>query len=101
MFKLIRWLIGVAVLSALAYVVVAVPFGDKTLWQHLGAIAGTDESQEMIRQVKRKAKETIDDHSGSDEGELTKDEQKTLRKLIRKQLKAEARDGATEAATRD
>jgi hypothetical protein len=55
MFRLIRWLLSLALLAGAVYFAVAVPLGDKTLWQHARAIAGTRESQELAREVKRKA----------------------------------------------
>ena len=98
MFHLLRWLIGLALLAALAYFAATVPLGKLTLWEHLKAIAGTRESHELIDGVKGKAGEALRRRAdarptldGADR--LTPAERKELRKLIRKQLGAGTAQG--------
>jgi hypothetical protein len=55
MFRLIRWFFSLVLLAGVVYFAVAVPLGEKTLWQHARAIAGTRESQTLVEEVKRKA----------------------------------------------
>jgi len=102
MFRLIRALIMLGVLGAVAYFVFAVPLGNKTLWQHLGAIAETEESHELVEGVKqkageveKKAKKMLDQRGISDGGdappardELTDDDKQQLRKLIRRKIQS-------------
>jgi hypothetical protein len=95
MWRITRWLLSAAFLGALVYIGVTVSLGEKTLWQHLRAIAGSEPSQELVEGVKQKADELIDkrqaasrpvggDGDGGDR--LTAQERRELRKLIRKQL---------------
>ena len=81
MFRLIRWLIGMTLLGALAYGAVTVPLGGRTLWGHLKAIAGTEESKALVDGVKKKAKAV-----SGDADRLTAKERNKLRKLIRDRL---------------
>jgi len=87
--RLLRFLFGLAALGALAYVVVAVPVGSKTIWQHLRAIAGSRESQELVDEVKQRARRAPPD-SGAPPAKsadrLSAEERKLLRKLIREKL---------------
>lgn len=48
-------LIGIV---ALIYVVIFVPMGELTLWQHFQRIWATDEAQEMSREVRDRIRET-------------------------------------------
>jgi hypothetical protein len=90
--RLIRFLLSLVILGAIVYVVVAVPLGQKTLWQHLRAIAGTKESQELVDEVKQKAKSTLHRDAGhapapGSGDELTARERQLLRKLIKEKLR--------------
>jgi hypothetical protein len=88
MFRLLRLLISLAALAALIYFAVTVPLGTKTLWQHLKAIAGTKESQNLVDEVKHKAASTVRKDGGAKtDDKLTDQERKLLRKLIREKLK--------------
>jgi hypothetical protein len=104
--KLIRLLIGLALFAGLGYVAVEVPLGEKTLVQHVRAIAGTEEGQELVDGVKQKAVEVKDratgaaqDEASSGDGggkasagdDLTDKERKLLRKLIKDKLKDAAK----------
>ena len=94
--RLLRFLLTLAALGALVYVAVAVPLGTKTLWQHIRAIAGTKESQDLVDEVKKKAEGIIHRDGGPtaprasprpEEGDrLTAKERKLLRRLIREKL---------------
>ena len=95
MFRMIRGLIGLAVIGGLVYAAVYVPLGEKTLWEHIKAIAGTKESKELVKdvkdkagEVKKKAAKAIEKvGSGSGTGDrLTKKERDQLRDLIRKRM---------------
>ena len=97
MWRITRWLLSAALLGTLVYVGVTVPLGEKTLWQHLRAIAGSEPSQELVEGVKQKADELVDkrqaasrpvggDGDGDGGDRLTAEERRELRKLIRKQL---------------
>lgn len=108
MFRLIRWLLSLALLAGAVYFAVAVPLGEKTLWQHARAIAGSRESQELAREVKRKAgleqerapapKEQAKAAEAKPEARhaeaspasdrLSEEERRLLRKLIRDKLTA-------------
>jgi hypothetical protein len=103
--KLIRLLIGLALIAGVVYVAVEVPLGEKTLVQHVRAIAGTEEGQELVEGVKQKAVEVKDratgvkeeaagDGGGGEAGvgdDLTDKERKLLRKLIKDKLKDAAK----------
>lgn len=89
MLRLIRLLLSLIVFGLIAYVAVAVPLGRKTLWQHLRAIAGSKESQELVDEVKQKAGRVLHHDAGpprptkGNGDELTPKERQALRKLIR------------------
>jgi uncharacterized membrane protein len=104
--KLIRLLIGLALIAGVVYVAVEVPLGEKTLVQHVRAIAGTEEGQELVEGVKQKAVEVKDRATGAAQDEaaggdgggnasagddLTDKERKLLRKLIKDKLKDAAK----------
>lgn len=91
MFRLVKLLLSLVLLAALAYFAVAVPLGTRTLWEHLKAIAGTRESQDLVDGVKQKAREVIrhDGGIGGAVDKLTPKERELLRKLIREKLKQE------------
>jgi hypothetical protein len=87
MFRLLRLLISLAALAALIYFAVTVPLGRKTLWQHIKAIAGSKESQELVDDVKHKATSVIRKDGGArSDDKLTDQERRLLRKLIREKL---------------
>ena len=110
MFRLIRWLISLALLAGAVYFAVAVPLGEKTLWQHARAIAGSRESQDLVDEVKRKAglkqepsgeskpsAPRAEAKAGAKHAEnaasndkLSDDERRLLRKLIRDKLSSPA-----------
>lgn len=85
--KLIGFFFSLVALAAIIYVVVMVPMGGKTLWQHIVAVANTDESKQMVKGVKDTAGDVI--RKGSEAVEEaadkhTEDDRKKLRKLIKK-----------------
>jgi hypothetical protein len=55
MFKLLKILLILGVLAAAGFFAVFVPLGEKTLYQHLIRIAGTDEARELGRELESKA----------------------------------------------
>jgi hypothetical protein len=77
---------------------VEVPLGEKTLWQHARAIAGSRESKELADEVKRKAsRAAARPDAGSarqtparepEADRLSAEERRLLRKLIREKLAA-------------
>ena len=114
--KLIRLLIGLGLIAGVVYVAVEVPLGEKTLVQHVRAIAGTEEGQELVNGVKQKAVEVKDKakakatgavakeeathkgEAGADD-ELTDKERRLLRKLIKDKLKDADKADADKADT--
>jgi hypothetical protein len=89
--RLLRLLLSLAVLLVLAWVVVAVPLGRKTIWEHLRAIAGSKESRELVDEVKQKASRVLRRDAGPARparrgDELSDKERELLRKLIREKL---------------
>jgi uncharacterized membrane protein len=93
MLRLIRFLISLVVIAAVVYFVFAVPLGKKTLWQHLKAIAGSKEGQELVDEVKQKAGSVVRRDAGARkvaDDKLSDQERKLLRKLIREKLGADA-----------
>ena len=93
--KLFKLIVSLLVLAAVAYFVTMVPMGQKTIWQHLQSIAGTPESKELVEGVKKTAQEVIHKttgEAGEEAGEaarkvkddLTPDDRKKLRKLLKK-----------------
>jgi hypothetical protein len=61
MFRLIKWLIVIVCLAALAYFALFVPLGERTLYQHLVGISKTDEAQDLKAELSKKAKDVKDD----------------------------------------
>jgi len=112
--KLIRWLIGLCLIAGAVYVAAEIPLGDKTLVQHVRAIAGTEEGQQLVEGVKQKAVEVKAKATGAAQGEaaagddgeadaddrLTDSERKLLRKLIKAKLKDAARGEAGKLSSR-
>ncbi len=89
--RLLRLLVSLVVLLVLAWVVVAVPLGRKTIWEHLRAIAGSKESKELVDEVKQKAgqvlhRDAAPARSPQRGDELSDKERELLRKLIREKL---------------
>jgi len=54
MFKFIKFIVGLVVFGAFVYLVVTVPFGEKTLFQHAMGISQTNEAQNLGREVSKK-----------------------------------------------
>lgn len=99
MFRLIRAVLLLILLLVLAYVAATVPLGQKTLWQHLHAIAETDESQQLVEGVKEKAGEVLHQRSSKDQADndssvesatpqdnATEQERERLKRLVKKKL---------------
>ena len=87
--RLIRLLLSLSILVALIYVAVAVPLGRRTLWEHLRAIAGSQETKELVDDVKQKAGSVLHHDAGAAKAtgdELTSKERRLLRKLIKEKL---------------
>ena len=78
MVRMVLSWVGVAVV---VYVVLFVPVGDRTLWQHAVRIAGTDEAQELKDEAVDAA-ERLQDH-------------------VEQQLDEHVRDGGTDADAGD
>ena len=97
--RLIRLLVTLAVLAGVAFAGFTVPLGEKTLWGHIRAIAGSRESQQLVEGVKQKAREVVKPDAGAPPTEagagdrLTAQERKLLRKLIREKLTEEKKAG--------
>jgi hypothetical protein len=85
--KLIRLALSLAVLAGVVYFSVTVPLGQKTLWGHIKAIAGSKESTELVDGVREKAEHVIRQDGGAKpQDRLTPKERELLRKLIREKL---------------
>ena len=89
--KLISLIISLLALAAAIYFITMVPMGNKTLWQHLKSIAETKEGKDMVEGVKKTAQEVIHKTTGAkDSGgkkskdELTPEDRKRLRRLLKK-----------------
>lgn len=105
MFRLLRGIVGLAIVGVLAYGAVAVPLGDKTLWGHIKAIAESKEGKKLVDGVKTKADEVLESKAKTegkaassqptDQDKLTPREQRELKKLIRERLEKKLR-GADE-----
>ena len=115
MFRLIKLLISLVVLAGFTYFAVAVPLGDKTLWQHVKAIAGSKASKDLVDGVKEKAGEVVkgvgsakgtgakksgEKKSGEKKGDpidnMSDEERRALRKLIKDRLAGKATDGSAQ-----
>lgn len=55
MFGLVRLLISLACLVVFLWFAVTIPIGNKTLWGHLRAIAGTEEARDLAKGTKEEA----------------------------------------------
>ncbi|MCA9669454.1 MAG: hypothetical protein KC503_27855 [Myxococcales bacterium] len=92
--RLIKLAITLLVLGGFGYFAAKVPLGDKTLWEHTKAIAGSKEAQNLVDGVKR----AVGSGSGSgsdsdsaarkasDDKKLTKADRDKLRDVIREEL---------------
>ena len=70
---MIRRILSLIGMGTVAYVVVFIPMGDLTLWQHFVRIWSTDEAQEMTREVEgaiRELEEDLEDRLHADAGVL-------------------------------
>ncbi|MCB9556275.1 MAG: hypothetical protein H6707_09255 [Deltaproteobacteria bacterium] len=97
MFRLLKLAVGLTCLGALVYFAYTVPLGEKTLWEHIQAIAQTDETQQLVDGVKKtadknlraqaKASRPTEQHS-----DFTPAERAALRRLIRDKIASTAND---------
>ena len=55
MFGLVRFLISLACLAVFVWFAVTIPIGNRTLWGHLRAIAGTEEAKDLAKGTKEEA----------------------------------------------
>ena len=105
MFRLIRAIVLLLLLVGLGVAAVTVPLGKKTLWEHLQAIAQTEESQELVDGVKERARDVLQREAPEGEAKSERpavepqdnaspDEQERLRKLIRGKLERKDKRGA-------
>jgi hypothetical protein len=60
MFRLIRFLISLAMLAAFVWFAVSVPLGKRTLWGHLHAIFSTPEAKDLADGTKEEAEKVAD-----------------------------------------
>ncbi len=87
--KIVSLIVSLLALAAAIYIVTMVPMGDKTLWQHLKSIADTTESKQMVEGVKKTAHDVIERATKKAEpkkgkDDLTREDRKRLRKLLKK-----------------
>ncbi len=89
--KLISLIVTLLAIVAVVYLVTMVPMGKKTLWQHLKSIADTEASKDMVEGVKETAQEVIkkttapeDKANKKSKDELTPEDRKKLRRLLKK-----------------
>jgi len=111
---MLRGLIGLAVLGGLVYAAAYLPLGERTLWQHIQAIAGSSESKKLVDSVRHEAGRALNDEAGGaasrarkrsakkalpkvdPKDRFTREERAALRRLIRDRLGKEK--GATKAS---
>lgn len=55
MFTMIRWAFSLVIFAIVVWFATMVPLGSRTLWQHLRAIAGTQEAKELAEGTKVEA----------------------------------------------
>ena len=83
MFKLIKFIFSLSVLALLAYVVLVMPLGKKTLFEHLVDISKTDEATVLKEEIEKKVDDASEEiktqaaslakqKSGKSSGEKTK-----------------------------
>ena len=94
MFRLIRFLFSLVILTVLWHAATTCQLGKKTVWGHIKAIAGSEESKELVQEVKKKAVEVKEKVVTGDGGPI-KEVKKTLKKELKKELKEEAADRLT------
>jgi hypothetical protein len=66
-FKLLKILVGLVGLGAFVWWGLTIPLGDRTLFQHIAAIAHSKESRELVRGTKEKVadiKKQVTGHEG-------------------------------------
>lgn len=115
MFRLLRGLLGLALMAAVVYGALYVPFGQRTLWEHIKAIASSSEGKKLAEGVKTKAGEVLDKarDKTSEKGKtaapkvgvgtadgFTRNERAELRRLIRERLAKKAAKTKVEAKRR-
>jgi hypothetical protein len=61
MFGLLKWMLLLLGLAAIAYFVFFVPLGDRTMYRHLVGISETDEAQELKDELSKKAQGVKED----------------------------------------
>jgi hypothetical protein len=61
MFGILKWILLLIGLAALAYFAFFVPLGDRTLYRHLVGISETDEAQELKDELSKKAQGVKED----------------------------------------
>ena len=72
MLKLIKIFIGMVGLGAFVWWGVTVPLGERTLFQHVSAIAGSRESRELVRGTKEKVADLKKRVVGTEKGSAAK-----------------------------
>jgi hypothetical protein len=60
MFRLIRFLISLAMLAAFVWFATTVPLGKRTLWGHMKAIFSTPEAKDLANGTKQEAQKVAD-----------------------------------------
>ena len=92
--RLIKLAITLVVLAGFGLFAATVPLGDKTLWEHTKAIAGSKEAQQLVDGVKSAVGSGSSSGSGAkarehgtDEGKLSKADRDKLRDVIRDELR--------------
>jgi hypothetical protein len=60
MFRLVRWLISLAMTIAFVWFAVTVPLGKRTLWGHVVAIFSTKEAKDFADGTKESAQKVVD-----------------------------------------
>jgi hypothetical protein len=60
MFRLVRFLISLALFAAIVWFATTIPLGKRTLWGHLRAIFATQEAKDLAEGTKEEAKKVAD-----------------------------------------
>ena len=60
MFSLIRFCFSLLVLAVVVWFATMVPLGDRTLWGHIKAIAGTHEAKDLADGTRKEAQKVAD-----------------------------------------
>ena len=74
MFKLLKLFVSLVVLGVLAYGVITVPFGEKTLYQHFRGISQTPEARDLSQEVSKKIGKTASEIKDEVTRKLDEDE---------------------------